>query len=193
MNQTRDQAQPGGAVRVSARTLWLTTSGAIVGAALIVIALVMPAEHGIDPTGIGERLGLMGLSQQTAAVSADVPHSHRNHTISFELSPYEFVEFKYLVEANSALLYSWTATSEVLYDFHGHPDKDSDEGAVTHKLGRADHYAGTFIAPFTGVHGWYWENRGATPVTVTVQSAGYFERAFEWRDRLAVEVALPDR
>jgi hypothetical protein len=38
---------------------------------------------------------------------------------------------------------------------------------------------GSHLAPFSGLHGWYWENEGAEPVTITLSSAGYFAQAIE--------------
>ena len=32
---------------------------------------------------------------------------------------------------------------------------------------------GTFIAPFDGTHGWYWQNRGTSPVIITIELNGY--------------------
>ncbi|KVW95553.1 hypothetical protein [Thiobacillus denitrificans] len=46
------------------------TGGALIVAAAILIAAVLPAEHGIDPTGVGKALGLTRLnapSEETAA------------------------------------------------------------------------------------------------------------------------------
>lgn len=45
----------------SAKYLLLSTSIAVAGALLILVLVVLPAEYGIDPTGIGEELGLTAL------------------------------------------------------------------------------------------------------------------------------------
>lgn len=42
------------------------TAIAIAAAALILVTAVLPAEHGIDPTGIGRKLGLLGMSSGAA-------------------------------------------------------------------------------------------------------------------------------
>ena len=33
-----------------------------------------------------------------------------------------------------------------------------------------------FHAPFSGIHGWFWENRGLTTVTVKLNASGFFFR-----------------
>lgn len=45
----------------SMRRLLASTSIAIVGALLLLVIVVLPAEYSIDPTGLGERLGLTAL------------------------------------------------------------------------------------------------------------------------------------
>ncbi len=52
--------------------LWRATGAALLTAAAILVVAVLPAEYGIDPTGLGRRLGLLTLSQaagQPAAAS----------------------------------------------------------------------------------------------------------------------------
>jgi hypothetical protein len=41
-------------------------------------------------------------------------------------------------------------------------------------MGRGDAQRGTFVAPFSGVHGWYWENRGVGEVEVVLAATGFF-------------------
>ena len=40
----------------------------------------------------------------------------------------------------------------------------------------------TFIAPFEGIHGWFWANHGSEAVTVTLNTAGFFTESLEFRD-----------
>ena len=37
-----------------------------------------------------------------------------------------------------------------------------------------DLQAGTYVAPYDGVHGWFWENRGDEEVVVVLETQGYF-------------------
>jgi hypothetical protein len=55
-SSTPYEAQP-----PSTKRLLISSSVAIAGAVLILVLVVLPAEFGIDPTGLGERLGLTAL------------------------------------------------------------------------------------------------------------------------------------
>ena len=37
--------------------------------------------------------------------------------------------------------------------------------------------SGTVTAPFSGIHGWYWENPGTQTTTVTLSAAGCYKMA----------------
>jgi hypothetical protein len=49
--------------------LLAATGAAVVAAALLLVVAVLPAEYGIDPTGIGNRLGLLALARTAAPPS----------------------------------------------------------------------------------------------------------------------------
>jgi len=46
----------------SARRLWRSVALAVAGAGLILLLVVLPAEYGIDPTGLGARMGLTAMN-----------------------------------------------------------------------------------------------------------------------------------
>jgi hypothetical protein len=63
------------------RTLLISTAGALVAAGVLLLAAVLPAEYGIDPTGIGRALGIKGMSvarQEPAGVA--LPQTVQNAT-----------------------------------------------------------------------------------------------------------------
>jgi hypothetical protein len=105
------------------------------------------------------------------------------------LAPKEGMEIKYNMKKGSGLVYSWTTSRNVRYEFHGEPD-------VTPPGGGADYFEsydldygdgkseghGTFIAPSTGVHGWFWENTSDEPVTLRLTTAGFYDWIFHNRD-----------
>lgn len=49
----------------SSARLWKSVAIAVVGAAVVLVAIVLPAEYNIDPTRIGGVLGLTGMSEPT--------------------------------------------------------------------------------------------------------------------------------
>jgi len=175
---------------------------AAVGIALLIagIALViavLPAEFGVDPTGIGRRLGLLALadvkSQVTAfqqaqgsgagsSVVTATDRALQQETVDFKLAPHEFVEYKYRLDKGQALLYAWHATAAVNLEFHAEPDGAPKGYAETYeKRTGVEHASGTLMAPFAGIHGWYWENPTDHEVTVTLTSAGFYNLAHEFR------------
>jgi hypothetical protein len=52
----------GAAQATSAKQLWLASAAAVVVALIVLVIAILPAEYGVDPTGLGETLGLTALS-----------------------------------------------------------------------------------------------------------------------------------
>ncbi len=164
---------------------------ALILAAAILSAFILPAEFNRDPLGVGEALGISGLSQPAAVsverVSKEEGAFHQD-SVSFQLLPFEFVEYKYSLSKGSSMLYHWTVTrsrggesSAVSFDFHG--ESHEVEGyEESYSEGEGDHESGTFIAPFEGIHGWFWANHGAEAVTVTLRTTGFYTESLEFRD-----------
>jgi hypothetical protein len=173
--------------------LAVATGFALLAAAAILLTVVLPAEYGLDPFGTGERLGLMALAEAAAEPEPTVISSGGSKIVNprsgiygvdsrqFALQPGEGMEFKYHIERGGGLLYNWTATSGVDFEFHGEPEGAAAGVYESYELSAGDRGAGTFVAPFTGIHGWYWENKGSSPVSLTLTSAGYFTGATEFR------------
>lgn len=106
------------------------------------------------------------------------------------LAPGEGMEIKYHLAKGAGLIYSWTATAPVLYDFHGQPDirppgetdEDYFQSYEQKDAVGATEAHGTLIAPTTGIHGWFWENAGGQAVTIRLVSSGYYDWVFQNRD-----------
>lgn len=180
--------------------LMKTTGIALLVAGVILVTLVLPAEFGIDPIGTGRWLGLTEIASPPVAVETPKPVGARLAPVSkgplgeypaeftfdvFEmaLEPYEYVEYKYRLEQGAAMLYSWTASAPVIHDFHG--ERDGADGAppaeVSFDKQNRRQASGSFAAPFSGIHGWYWENPGGAPVTIRLTTSGFYTSAVEIR------------
>jgi hypothetical protein len=130
----------------------------------------------------------------TATANAAQPSAHKVDKHQILLRPKEGIEYKYQMEIGSTMVYSWKAAGgAVNHEFHGEP-----EGAPR---GYADTYLkedvkneshGSFTAPSTGIHGWYWENPNENDVTVTITAAGFFVRAYTLSRAGRVPRELPD-
>jgi hypothetical protein len=169
---------------------------ALLVAGLALVIAVLPAEFGVDPTGLGRRLGLLALADVKAqlatfeqgrgaaagtavVVPQDTPF--RQETITFTLAPGEFVEYKYRLDKGESLLYSWRATAPVNLEFHAEPDGAPRGYAETYdKRNGVEAASGTLVAPFAGIHGWYWENPSDHEATVTLSGAGFFNMSHEF-------------
>lgn len=170
---------------VNSTRIVLTTLGAFVVSALILFALILPAEFNRDPLGVGQWLGIKGLSAPALTtvdtVSKENSAYHRDGFV-FELLPFEFVEYKYQMNKGSTMLYNWTASNLVIFELHGEPEDGPEGYAESFSMGKSDRENGSFIAPFNGIHGWFWENRGADTVTVKLSTAGFYSASLEFRD-----------
>jgi hypothetical protein len=99
------------------------------------------------------------------------------------LAPDEGMEIKYNMKKGAGLIFSWTASAKLAYEFHGEPNKKPEgKGGTDYyesydlddKVGKDQSHA-TFIAPTTGIHGWFWHNKTAEPVTLKLVSAGFYD------------------
>ena len=79
------------------------------------------------------------------------------------------------------MLYAWKADAKVAFEFHGEPDqkpnKDYYESyQLDDKVGQVQAY-GSFTAPTTGIHGWFWQNKGKKEVMIHLTTAGFYDSA----------------
>jgi hypothetical protein len=179
--------------------IMVAAGAALLAAGLILVMFILPAEFAVDPLGIGARVGLLDLGrtgQQVEALNEAAAQGaagqaviivaqerpFNQETVDFTIAPREGMEYKYRLEKGEALLYSWTATAPVNFELHAEPDGGPRGYAQSYEKRDATSQAGgTLTAPFSGIHGWYWENIGNQPVTVTLKSAGFYNLAHEFR------------
>lgn len=172
----------------SARRLLVGTLVAVALAAIVLVAAVLPAEYGVDPLGIGDRLGLVVLSDPSATdipVRADgitaQPEGFLIDRREFSIPPEEGMEYKFRLEAGEAMVYSWTASGPVRSEMHSERDGAPEGTAEFFEVEESTtERHGTYVAPFPGDHGWYWENLSANTLTVVILAAGYFDDSIEY-------------
>ncbi len=100
--------------------------------------------------------------------------TYREDTTDFTLAPGKSMEYKVFMQAGATMDYSWNAPRALYYDFHGDREGDKSGAFTRHKSGTATLDQGGFNSPFQGRHGWYWENKNAQPVTVTLTTKGEY-------------------
>jgi hypothetical protein len=103
---------------------------------------------------------------------AEAPTSEWRDEVSFTLAPGEGAEFKLVMEQGAQAHFHWTANGAVVnYDTHG----DGGGNSVSYEKGRSvGEQDGVLEAAFTGNHGWFWRNRTAEPVTLTLRTRGAY-------------------
>jgi hypothetical protein len=47
---------------------------------------------------------------------------------------------------------------------------------------------GVYHAPFTGIHGWWWENKSDREVTIALTTAGFYTETHEFRKGVPVKI-----
>lgn len=191
----------------TSKALLKASAVALAVAVLTLIFAILPAEYGVDPTGVGARMGLTAMSNSDPAAAADqelgeliepaiqaegaiAPISpldavwksesaYRTDEMSLTLQPNEGAEIKALMQVGERMMFTWEADGGVNFDMHGEALNAGKDEFTSYWKGRDETSGhGAFQAPFAGTHGWYWRNRGTAPVTVRVKTSGYYEKLF---------------
>lgn len=182
-----------------ARKLLRSTLIALSVAGVLLVTAVLPAEYGIDPTGVGRIIGLtqMGeiktrLAKEAAAdAAADAQAAAEDEAAAVAtsrdtavveetrvtLKPGEGKEVKLVMRQGARASYSWTTESGVV-NFSTHGDSANAPRGWFHEYGkgtgsRSDE--GVLVAAFNGMHGWFWRNRSDQVVTVILRTSGDYE------------------
>jgi hypothetical protein len=183
----------------SGKSLIKATAGAIVVAGVLLLSAILPAEYGIDPTGIGKAMGLTALGSASAAkpedainpVTGETPGAvsnpvwksdtpFRSDAMSLTLMPSQGAEIKAIMKAGENFIFHWEVESgSVSFDMHGEPPNAGDEFTSFWMGSNETRSSGSFKAPFEGTHGWYWQNNGTEPVTVHLSTAGYYAGLYQ--------------
>lgn len=160
----------------------------IVGVALLATT-VLPAEYGIDPTGVGQALGLkemgtikMQLAEEAAKHNAEQPANaaavveptpEKSDTTTITLKPNEGVEYKLEMVKGAKAKYEWTsAGGPVNHNLH------TDGAGSSHSYSKGtgvERDAGEITAVSDGYHGWFWRNRNSKDVTITLKTSGDYK------------------
>ncbi|MFN3727410.1 MAG: transmembrane anchor protein [Allosphingosinicella sp.] len=187
----------------SSRQLVRSTLVAVAVAGAMLVAVVLPAEYAIDPTGAGKALGLteMGEIKMQLAQEAEADRAGEAQVgvpvVPAAAAPATQAAAEPAQSAGArsdemAIMLSPGEGAEVkLSMVRGAKANFSwtvTGGVVNFDLhgdggGRSARYEqgrgvpgaqGVLEAAFDGNHGWFWRNRGDAPVTVTVRTNGAY-------------------
>lgn len=168
----------------SLKTLIISIISAILLSFFILAVVVGPAEFGIDPTGLGTKMGLTVLaksksSQADSKTALSCPAVEQlkswKDVVIITVPANSGLEYKFSVMKNDKLTYEWATDGAALYfDFHGEAAGDTSGYFKSFKESIDNHSDGILHAPFTGSHGWYWKNETQRPVIVTLKTRGKY-------------------
>lgn len=167
----------------SPKKILIATLVALVIAGVLLVTTVLPAEFNIDPLGTGKLFGIAGMSEeQLVGALNSQDNTYQQDVYKTTLDPYERLEYKYRMEEGGSLLFDWQATRELIYDMHSEKDGvDPAEYSPSFDQGQSTAEKGSYTALFSGVHGWFYENRSATPVELELRTTGFYSQATEYR------------
>ena len=166
----------------SRRELFWRVLAALAVATTMLILVVLPAEFSIDPTGLGKRAGLLGMSNpSTTAIAHFYPTPFRSDVIDVPLEGVAELEYKLRMKEGETLAFSWSVVEGTLVyaDFHGESSPGMRAQVQSYrKDGKyvgigASH--GSLIAPFDGIHGWYWVNLSDDPIVIRLRVSGFYQ------------------
>ena len=198
----------------SKKAIAKATGIALAVAIMILFVAVLPAEYGIDPLKTGKALHLTDLAKATetkpepkpvtgarptaapAGIYTAQPMSYKVDSEDLSLGPGEGVEIKYHMQKGAGMVYAWKATGKIAFEFHGEPDKKPNPDyfesyELDDQVGKDRSY-GAFTAPTTGIHGWFWENKGKTQVDIHLTTAGFYDSAKMYAGDKPDELTIQD-
>jgi len=171
---------------------WKRWSGATVIALAILFAAALPAEKGSNAQAVTN-------PTPGKIVAGAYQAQGKNYKIDsedFTLRPGEGVEVKYHLQKGAVMVYGWKANGKLRFEFHGEPDqkpnKEYYERYELNDQAGADHAFGSFTAPTTGIHGWFWENKTDKEVEMHLNTAGFYDVAKMFAGEAPEELPIED-
>jgi hypothetical protein len=164
---------------VSSSTLIKAALSAIVVAGIVLVTLILPAEYNLDPTGIGQKIGVTVLAQAAepeVQQSAPAEGSNEFQTIEVMVPAGRGIEYKFDMQQFEKMTYEWITDGTALFvDLHGEPKGDTSGYYESYVIATSADMKGSFTAPFAGSHGWYWKNKSNQPVAVQLLVKGQYK------------------
>lgn len=187
----------------SSAQLLKSTAIAAVSAVAILITVVLPAEYGIDPTGVGGAIGLAEMGEIKTQLAEEAEMDRQMMEAEGDQSSLMndifglFVgaahaqeaevwrdEINFALEPGASAEWKLVMTKGQTAEYRmlvegGRVNFDlhghGGGNSVTYEKGRGSTGdEGEIVADFDGEHGWFWRNRDSSEVTVTVQVRGEY-------------------
>jgi hypothetical protein len=89
------------------------------------------------------------------------------------------IEYKFKMLKYGSTKYEWSTDGSILYsDMHGEvllENPPEEEFFESYAEAYSNNMTGTLIAPFKGIHGWYFRNKNKEDVTVNIKLKGQYQ------------------
>lgn len=177
--------------KASIKSLIISCIISLILAIIILLIAVLPAEYNIDPTGLGKKLGLSVLAEsndesvEPSIISCPDPAEVAGQktianawpdSVVITVPPKKGLEYKFHIAKGEKFEFVWKTDGASLYfDFHGEPQGNTTGYFKSFKVSTQSESSGTLVVPFTGVHGWYWENKSNSPVIINLKTRGQYK------------------
>lgn len=188
----------------TSKQLLRSTAIAMVTAVVLLVIVVLPAEYGIDPTGVGRMIGLtqmgeikMELAEEAARDRAADASLRASTQPSKAAAPEPLPaaqtgssatrndEMSVTLEPGEGteVKLEMAKGARVTYEWTtkggavNHDTHADGPNRLSHSYGKGkqmERDAGELVAPFDGNHGWFWRNRSDGAVTVTLKTSGEY-------------------
>ncbi len=115
------------------------------------------------------------------AVSRTYSLPFRTDVIDVPVGGRAWLEYKIDMKAGSTVVYSWEVRSiadpqTFNTEFHGHTEPVGGKGDLMfYEKGTGAKASGSLIAPWDGIHGWFWDNKNDATVIVRLRMAGFYQ------------------
>lgn len=185
----------------SSKSLMKSTLLTVAAAAVILATVVLPAEYGYDPTGVGKALGLteMGEIKKQLAIEAEKDRkkeldSQKKSSLLRLFAAFNPVSaaqaqaaqkeetFSFTLKPNEGIEYKLVMKKGAKATFKWESTEnninydihgEANDTTLSYRKGRGvKSDEGEITAAFDGTHGWFWRNRGTKPATITLKVTG---------------------
>lgn len=144
--------------------------------------------------GLGITLLVLTACEQEAVEWIDIPLADnvffqerpefRSDVIEIPLFALSDLEYKLDMKQGGAISYQWQVQNmsdpeSLLAEFHGHTIRTSDApgDVMFYKVGRYANSEGYMVAPFDGIHGWYFSNESNEDINIVLTVSGFYTLA----------------
>ena len=168
---------------------------AFVVASFLLLLVILPAEYGVDPTGVGHALGLKKMGEikkslekealtepeilkdnltKNQKVKSEI-FEEKQDIMEVEIASGEAIEIKLEMKKGAIAQYKWSTENGALnFNLHGDGYKGMHKTATYKKGKMVASDKGELVAEFDGYHGWFWRNRNDATVKVLLEVTGDF-------------------